>query len=159
MSEGEMIRASQDKLLSELGFKTLVPRKGSSPHEWPTSLDLTTKRGKALLIACGNPSDIEFDKQGIAVVNAVDWLIMPDEGINPETGEVSEFARTCLVTAEGEVFRTTAAHAPKRLAAALQLFERSDWKKGIRFLVQKREGKRGFVYHDIRLHPDYLDEE
>lgn len=136
----------------------LYPALDTPMSQCPTSLDLTTKRGKYLLMAAGNPGDLEFDKNGTLIVTAVDWLIFPEERVDPESGEVSTFARTVLFTADGDTFRTTSAHVPHRIAAACDLFTEEEWKAGIPFLVRERKSKQGRTYHDLRIHPDFLKE-
>lgn len=124
--------------------------------ECPTNIDKTTPLGKALLIAAGNPSDYEPDKQGVVRILATHWLVYPDSGHDEETGEVREFARTVLFDASGKHYRTTAAHGPSRLAATLSLFDSEQWRRGIPFVVSQRMGKRGRTYHDIRLDSEKL---
>lgn len=120
-------------------------------HQCPTSLDVADPQQRALLFACGNPGDIEFDANGVACVRAVHWLIMPDEGEDPETGEVRQFARLVLIQADGRFFRTTSAFAPRRLRAALELYSPAEWAEGVTFIVSRRQSKRGRTYHDFRV--------
>lgn len=159
MDEKELVPYGGDKVCTPNGVVQWRPKVGTPLTECPTSLDLATQRGRALALAAGNPGDVEFDKSGIADITATDWLLYPDEGENPETGEVGVFIRLVLFDASGKTFRTTASHGPSRLKAALDLFDRADWVEGIPFRITRRLGKRDRWYHDIRLHPDYLQEE
>jgi hypothetical protein len=130
----------------------LYPSKDLPLHQCPSNIDHTTYRGKQLLLAAGNPSDIVFDQHGTATIYATNYLIFPDEGVDPETGEIRTYARTCLFTKDGLVFRTTSAHAPHRIAAACDLFGPLEWAAGIPFLIRERRShKTGRTYHDIRL--------
>src|SRR5271156_398216 len=97
----------------------LYPAADTPLSQCPTNLDLTTYNGKAMAMAAGNPSDLEFSQNGELKVLATHYLIFPEERPDPDTGEISQFARTVLFQADGRIFRTTAAHAPHRIQAAL----------------------------------------
>jgi hypothetical protein len=129
----------------------MYPVVGASLLDCPTNLDLTSTAGKALALAAGNPSDMEFDKNGVLEIVATHYLIFPEERVDPETGEVGTFARTVLFDQAGDIFRTSAAHAPHRIQSVLDLFGPEAWAKGIPFVIRERKGKRGFTYHDIRI--------
>lgn len=122
------------------------------PIEGFTNLDLTTQRGKALFLNAGNPGDIQFDEDGCARILATNFLLYPDSGIDPETGEERQFTRTVLFTADGATYRTTSDFAPRRMRAALALWTTAEWAKGIPFRVtERRSRKTGRTYHDLRV--------
>lgn len=129
----------------------LMPTKGAPLSRCPTSLDLTSPRGKALAIAAGNPSDLDCTDGKPLEIVVTDWLVFWDASADEATGELSEFPRTVFFTREGKTFRTSSAHAPARLQAILDLYDESDWKRGITIVVTPRMGKRKRVYHDIRV--------
>jgi hypothetical protein len=130
----------------------LVPKPDSHLPDCPTNLDLTLPEHKVLLFNALNPGDLDLAMDGQIEILATHYLVYPDEGTDPETGEVHQFARTVLITRDGRTFRTTAAHGPHRIAAALDLFADSDWARGIRFQVSERKSRRtGRTYHDIRI--------
>ena len=122
-----------------------------SLRDCPTNQDWSKREHKALAFAAGNPGDIEFGKDGSVIVVATHFLVFPEEREDPETGELSTFARTVLFTRDGQTFRTTSAHAPHRIAAACDLFDSKEWAKGIAFQIRQRLGKNQRIYHDIRL--------
>jgi len=131
---------------------SLVPARDLSLADCPTNLDLTTLSGKAMALACGNPSDLDFGDRGHVSICAHYWLIFPDVGVDPNTGEYHEFTRTCLIDEEGSVYRTTSSYAPGRLKAVLSLFSPVDWSKGIWFRIAERKSRKtGRTYHDIRV--------
>ena len=138
----------------------LYPTTGQSLITCPTNIPIDTPKGKAMLMAVGNPSDIEFsndirDEKGqrFIVVEATHFIIFPDEGVDPETGEIKTYARSVFVKRDGRFFRTTSAHAPHRIAAALDLYTAEEWAHGIPFRITERPSARhkGGVYHDIRV--------
>lgn len=130
----------------------LMPSPGAALPDCPTNLDLTTVQGKMTLYNALNPGDVAFDENGECHITARYYVVYPDEGIDQETGEVSQFNRTVLIDASGQIWRTTSAHAPHRIAAALDLFTAEDWERGIRFQVRERRSKKtGRTYHDIRI--------
>jgi len=159
MESGEIVPVQRAVIETPNGVVPWRPAIGTPLNQCPSNIDASTMRGRALLLAAGNPGDIEFDKQGRAEITATGWLIYPDEGIDPETGEVGTFCRTVLFAKDGRTFRTSAAHGPARLKAALEIFDPVDWKEGITFVITRRLGKRDRWYHDIRLHERYLEEE
>jgi hypothetical protein len=145
-------RPQQNQSVVEGHRGRLYPSKELPLHQCPSNIDSTTYSGKKMLMAAGNPSDIVFDQHGCATVYATHYLIFPDEGVDPESGEIKTYARTCLFTKDGLVFRTTSAHAPHRIAAACDLFSPNEWANGIPFLIRERRShKTGRTYHDIRL--------
>lgn len=129
----------------------LYPLQETPLTKCPTSLDLSTDHGRVLAIAAGNPGDLELDKNGVLVIAVHDFLIVPDEQVDEETGELHQFVRTILFDAQGRTFRTTAAHAPHRIAAVMDVYGTSTWPRGVKLVIRARMGKRQRVYHDIRL--------
>jgi hypothetical protein len=120
--------------------------------QYPTNFDLTTWEGKAAVLAALNPGDLELGPDGSVGFVAVHFLIFPDTGVDPDTGEVKEFTRTALFTADGRVYRTTSAYAPARVMMAMRLFTEQEWANGIPFLVRERKSRKtGRTYHDIRV--------
>lgn len=117
-----------------------------------TNLNMASWQGRATFLAAGNPGNLVFSEDGRIEMVAVSYVIFPDQGLDPETGEVHEFTRCALIDADGNVFRTTAAHAPQRMAWVLSLFSPEDWAEGIPFIIlERRSRKTGRTYHDIRV--------
>lgn len=135
------------------GSDMVVMSLDMSARDYPTSLHWNDPRERALIFSAGNPGDYQLDQQGVCEIIAVDWLLMPDEGEDPETGEVSQFVRLVLFDRDGRFFRTTASHARRRLKAALELYGPDEWAEGIRFRIASRIGQRKRAYHDIRIVP------
>lgn len=131
----------------------LYPVVGTPLTRCPCNFDVTTFKGKAMLLQAGEPGDIELRPGEELVIRAVHFLIYPEERIDEETGAVSTFARTVLFDKEGRHFRTTSAHVPHRITAALDLFGPEEWEKGIPFVICERPSKRhkGGTWHSIRV--------
>lgn len=159
MESGEITRRDTAVIPTPNGVVPWRPVMGTPLNQCPTNIDASTMRGRALLLAAGNPGDIEFDKNGRAEICATHWLVYPDEGENPETGEIGTYCRVVFFDSSGRTFRTTAAHGPSRLKAALEIFDPPDWIDGITFVITRRLGKRDRWYHDIRLHERYMEGE
>jgi hypothetical protein len=120
--------------------------------ECPTNLDLKTRHGKASALAAMSPGTLEFTPEGTMRITATHWICFPDDGVDPETGEISEFTRTVFFDAAGNTYRTSSAHAPKRLSAILQLFGPDEWAAGLPLeIVERKSRKTGRTYHDIRV--------
>jgi hypothetical protein len=128
-----------------------VPKQGTRITLCPTSLDLNTIRGKALMLKASSPGDYDV-KPGVPIRLIVcHWAVIPDTQVDEETGELHEFVRTVLYDAEGKTFRTSSAHSPMRLCAMLELFSPAEWANGIPVIVVARQSKRGRVYHDVEV--------
>lgn len=149
----EIVPIEDRRVAERVHTGRLYPRQDASLAECPTSLDLTSDNGKMLALNAGNPGDIEIGKEGYVIVEAHAFLIVPDEQVDEETGELHQFVRTILFERDGRTFRTTAAHAPHRIAATIDLYPRAFIDHPIRYIIRNRLGKRGRMYHDIRLAP------
>lgn len=122
------------------------------PIEGFTNLDLATHRGKALFLNAGNPGDLALQGEGQVRILATNFLLYPDMGTDPETGEERQFTRTVLFDAQGCTYRTTSEFVPRRMRAALALWSAEDWAKGIPFVItERRSRKTGRTYHDLRV--------
>jgi len=120
-----------------------------------TNLDLATPRGKAMLLAAMSPADIDFDAGGRAKILATNYVLLPDEGTDPETGEVRSFVRTILIGKDGLTYRSTSESMPRRLKAALALWTPAEWAAGILFVITERKSRKtGRTYHDLRVEWD-----
>lgn len=149
----ELVPIEDRRVATRVHTGRLYPLQETPLHQCPTSLDLSTDHGRAMALAAGNPGDIEIGKEGYVIVDAYGYLIVPDEQVDEDTGELHQFVRTILFTRDGQTFRTTAAHAPHRVQAVLDLFGPHAFENGVRLIIRNRVGKRGRVYHDIRLAP------
>jgi hypothetical protein len=117
-----------------------------------TNLDLTNPRDKVRFFNATNPPNLAFDENGVLAIHATHFILFPDEGEDPETGEVRQFTRAVLMDAEGNTASTTSAFAPRRLRAAMLLWGPEQWAAGIRFvLTERRSRKTGRTYHDLRV--------
>lgn len=126
-------------------------KRGPSLERAVTNIDVTTVEGKARLFSCGNPADLDFVADAPVEIVATHYAIYEDEAADEETGEVKRFARTVLMDRQGRTFKTTAEHGPERMQQAMLLFAPEDWAAGIHFVITRRIGKRGQMYHDIRV--------
>lgn len=128
----------------------MIPTMDTPLSACPTNIDISTDGGKAMMMAAGNPCDIQFGSDGVATIVATHYLIYPTERVDEDTGELSQYCCTVLFDSQGRTLRTTAAHAPHRIAAACDLWGPDDWASGITFTIRQRMGKMGRTYHDIR---------
>jgi len=63
----------------------------------------------------------------------------PEQGVDPEDWREHEFTRVVFFDANGSHYRTTAAHALSRISAAMQLFSKASWERGIHFIMYGAE--------------------
>jgi hypothetical protein len=125
---------------------------GDGEEQFLTNLDLSTERGKALLINASNPADLVFDKDRQIRITAVNFLLFPDQVQDEDTGELREFTRTVLIDREGHTYQTTSMFAPRRMRAVLRLWSPERWAEGITFVITERQSRRpGRKYHDMRV--------
>jgi hypothetical protein len=130
----------------------LVPQQGTPLHQCPTSLDLTSARGKACLINAMNPATISVRGNGSATIRMTDYLVYPVAEVDEESGEVKEFVRTVLIDRDGNTLVLTSPHAPNRIAELLGMYSREEWRAGIPVIVSERRSRReGRTYHDMRV--------
>lgn len=140
----ELIEVNEPRTLA-------IPAQGTAITSCPTNLDLTTFRGKALMLKAGGPSEYELEPGKPLRLIVTHWALMPDTRVDEESGECSEFVRTVLFDADGKTFRTSSAHSPLRLLAMLQLFTDNEWASGIPIIIEARKSKRGRMYHEINI--------
>jgi hypothetical protein len=133
----------------------LIPGRDTDVWDWPTTLDLSTPKGRALIIHATNPADVEFEKSDTVRFRACDFVIYPDELPNPQTGEVTQGCRVVLINAEGKTFKTTSEFVAHKLAQVLQLYTVAEWRAGIPFIITRRPSKRhpGGSYHQLEVEP------
>lgn len=145
-----VILPSVAPIMPRAGGLTLNPADGD--FQYYTNLDLKTHAGKSRLINAMSPSDLGFDEDGCCYFCAVQYVIYPDQSEDPETGEISRFTRTVLISADGRTFRTSSEGAPRKLKAALALWSPEDWAGGIPFVItERRSRKTGRTYHDLKV--------
>jgi hypothetical protein len=121
-------------------------------NQWPTSLDASVPEQCAAIFNAGNPPDVSVGLGEVITFVAVHWLIYLEEFEDEETGELRPGPVLTLYDRDGRTFRTTSQFAPRRLKAALELYSKNEWIKGITFVIRDRPSKRpGRHYHDIRI--------
>lgn len=143
----------------QLGSPRMIPGVITLPDGTNTNLDLSTSRGKALAINAASPGELDFSDsqrdtrgQRYIDVGVVNYLCYPDQQEDPETGELKEFTRTCLIGVENEVWRTTSFHAPSRMRALMVVYTKEEWAAGITMrITERRSPKTGRTYHDFRI--------
>lgn len=123
-------------------------------YDWPTSLDRNEPSQRAAIFAAGNPPDFRAEVGEKKLFVAHHWLIYMDEFMDEESGELKPGPVLVLYNADGQTLKSTSQFGPRRLKAALELYGREDWQRGITFQVWDRPSKRpGRHYHDIRIVP------
>lgn len=131
----------------------LIPSMQADLWDWPTTLDLSTPRGRALAVHAGNPADVQFTTEDTIRFRACDFLVYPDEVTNQKTGEIVQGCRVVMFDREGRTFKTTSEYIAHRLAAVLQLYTVQEWRDGIPFVITRRPSKRhpGGSYHQLEV--------
>lgn len=131
----------------------LIPSEETEVWEWPTTLDLSTPRGRALLIHAGNPADVQFEREDTVRFRACDFVVYPDPQTDRVTGEITQGCRVVLIDKDGRTFKTTSEYVAHRLAAVLQLYTVQEWRAGIPFVITRRPSKRhpGGSYHQLEV--------
>lgn len=134
----------------------VVPAPGTALALCPHNIDMSTQRGKALMLKAGSPGELEVKDDKPLRMLAVSYLIMPDSQIDDKTGELKEFVRCVFFDAAGRHYRTTAAHGPFRIKAMCDLYTDDEWQRGIPLIISVRKSKRGTTYHDIQIELEAL---
>ena len=119
------------------------------------TLDLTTERGKALLVSAGSPGELALDETARLNMLLSDFACFWDSEIDEESGEIKEFVRSVFYTPDGRTFRTTSNHAPHFFARCVDVYGLERVKQGLPITicerVSKREKRR---YHDFKVATD-----
>jgi hypothetical protein len=152
---------AQELVPVPLTKSSLIPHRDTPITQCPTNLPLSTMEGRKLMFAAGNPSDLVIDDNNkdrvgrpFLEITVHYYLGYPEEFTDPDTGEVTEGTRYCFFTKEGQTFKTSSAHAWKRVKAMLELFTPEEWQDGITLRITQRKSRnpqRQSPYHDIRL--------
>lgn len=129
----------------------VVPGRDVAITSCPTNIDTTTIVGKAMLLRAMSPAELEVEPGKPLRLVVYQWIVFPDQSVDEDSGEVSEFVRTVFFDGEGKTFRTSSEHTPRRVAALLELFSPAEWANGIPLMISVRNGKRGRLYHDIQI--------
>jgi hypothetical protein len=138
----ELVYAGDDRH-EQLAYAVKLYRTGR-PYlrHCPTNLNLGTTRGRAMLANAAQPGELALVPGHALRVRVHWWVVMPDRSVNPDTGEVSDFMRTCLIDAAGKVYRTSSEYAPGRVSALQDCFTPEEWERGIPVVIEGRPSKR-----------------
>lgn len=120
----------------------------------PMSFDPLTPEGKAKIINSLGQGDYEITFDKPAVLDVTDYLVMPGEFVDKETGEVEFGTWLVLFDKDGKMLKSTSSVLPKRVKTMLEIYDKEDWKDGVRIMVCERISpttKR--KYHDIKIIP------
>lgn len=127
---------------------------GAGPLQCPTSLDLSTERGKVAFLNAMNRPDTVLDSSGQALVEIADWLAYPRVDQDPESGEVKEYSCLVLIGADGMTFATTSPVVAHRLAQAVRLHGCSHFDPPLPVIIRAvRARKSGRTYHEMEVLP------
>lgn len=150
----EIVESSQPPELREDRPHFIVPRPDTPLTSCPTTIDLSTHEGKAMMIAATGMPDITVDPTLPTEMDITGYIVFPDAQVDEETGELKQFNRTVLILADGRTFATTSEVILKRLQAIVQLWGRGPWHPPLRVCAVCRIGrKRGRLFHDLRVLP------
>jgi len=117
-----------------------------------TSLDQKSFAGRALLANCASPGDLQLERGEILQIRLANYAIFPDVVDKRDGPGIERVTRTCFLSTDGQVYRTTAAHAPEFIARVWQLFTPEELALGIPLQIQIRDSKRADqTYHDFRI--------
>ena len=121
------------------------------------TLDLTTERGQAMLVAAGSPGELALDETGRLSMVLCDFACFWDTEVDEETGEIKEFVRSVFYAPDGRTFRTTSNHAPHFFARCVDVYGLERVKAGLPIRicerVSRREKRR---YHDFKIDSEVM---
>lgn len=117
----------------------------------PTNLDLTTKRGRALLASAAGIQDYRLQGKDHIVIKATNYIAYASEMEDEKTGEMTVRKVTCLIDADGKIYKTTGFAAFDVLRAAAVLYTAEEWERGINFVISWKDMPSGHRAHDVRV--------
>lgn len=121
------------------------------------TLDISTERGKAALVAAGSPGELSLDEIGRLEMTLTDFACFWDQEIDEETGEIREFVRSVFYSPDGRTFRTTSTFAPHFFARLVDVYGLERVQAGIPIRVCERVSRREKRrYHDFRVATEAL---
>ena len=155
-SDPVALQATPTEQVAVDGVRTLkrivAPEWGTTLDRCPSNIDLTTDSGKVMGVNAVSPGNVDLDENGHAEVLARYWLVYPDESVDEETGELRRHPRTVFIAANGDTYKTTAAHAPEFVQRVNEVFGSDCWTRGVRISITERRSKRQKqTYHDLRV--------
>lgn len=85
-------------------------------------------------------------------MTAVNYVVMPGETTDEDTGEVSQYTLTVLIDKNGENVKFASDWAPRRLHAMLALYSAEEWANGIPIECYTGQSRRqGRVFGSFRV--------
>ena len=101
-----------------------------------TSLQAGNRRHAALAVACTQQATLDLGGRREIHVRAVHYAVYKADIIDPESGEISAVTWTCLIQADGKIFKSTSLYGPPAVMMAARLFTPLDWEAGIHFHIR-----------------------
>lgn len=116
------------------------------------TLDLSTERGKAALVAAGSPGELALDERARLDMVLCDFACFWDSEADEETGEVKEFVRSVFYAPDGRTFRSTSRFAPHFFARCVDVYGLERVQAGLPITVCERVSRREKRrYHDFKV--------
>lgn len=120
-------------------------------NECPTNLDLTTPRGRKLLVTAAGIQDYRLEGKAKIVVKATNYIAYATEMENETTGELQPRKVSVLIDKDGLFYKTTGFAAFDVLRAASVMFNSEEWAEGVSFVISWKEMPSGHRAHDVRV--------
>lgn len=130
---------------------------GSIGGQMLTSLDLTTERGKQLLMSAIAISFPKLDTVLNNPVDIVDYLVSPAELASEESGEIVRVPLTRLFLADGQSLQTTAPAVLKTLIAYNDMIRNAPWYPPFRVIprsVQSGGARKYYILEPVFSAPE-----
>lgn len=116
----------------------------------PTNLDLADPKQAAIAVNAMGIPDVTLDKTGRAVIKTR-YVLSYGDWIPREDGTgYDAVIYTVLISKDGSMFKTSGVFGPRAARAALELFSRADWERGVTCVVTERQTAKGRRAHSIQ---------
>lgn len=121
---------------------------GSQGRRFATSLDLSDRDQKILAFRACQSQDLQAEDVIGQDFPIKHWLNVDASAVNPDTGELSEFVRTVLITEDGKLIGMASDWVLSSLMSLQAFFGRAPWSPAIRVKIsaqKSRNGRRFFL--------------
>jgi hypothetical protein len=120
---------------------------GRTQQRLATSLDLTDKKNRLLMMSCLNDCDARITEEVGNVIDVVDYFIHDVQKVDQKTGEVKDLERLVLIDKDGTTHETTGGTLIESLKyVCFAVGSPPPWKDGQKLKVRMKKKDVNNIY-------------
>lgn len=105
-----------------------LPKADDPPCKWPMSFERLDNEALVAIANAQLRADTEITLEKPATIRLHDWVVMPSDQLDEETGELHQFLTLILWDEQGRTVKTTSSVVMRRLGTWLQLWPDRQWR-------------------------------